>query len=126
MDNLEKNVSSKVSRYLIMLLSVVFMILIDNATTRLVGAWPNVYKNKKPITFHIELNKTANVRIILYDLKGELVYSRTLLNAQNKLDVLWEGTDSNGNKVTSGIYLYRVKVTGDSNAETSNGIILVL
>ncbi len=79
--------------------------------TRLEGNYPNPFNPETTISFGLQ--KAGAVRITLFNLKGQIV--RTLvdanLNAGNHR-VVWNGTDNNGRKVTSGLYLYRMDTPG--------------
>lgn len=69
---------------------------------------PNPFNPMTKIAY--SLNQGEHVRLTIYTLDGRLV--DTLVNArqeQGNYEVIWNGTDSSGRRVSSGIYLYRLK-----------------
>jgi type IX secretion system substrate protein len=70
--------------------------------------YPNPFNGVTTIPF--ELQKDGNVNITIYDVLGRKV--KTLINKPytfGKHIISWDGTDANGNDISSGIYLYRIK-----------------
>ena len=68
---------------------------------------PNPFGSSTVIRYH--LPSACRVRLNVYDLTGKLV--RTLLNGTQTAGhyaVEWNGKDSSGRKVTTGIYIYRL------------------
>ncbi|MDO9578942.1 MAG: ice-binding family protein [Candidatus Cloacimonadales bacterium] len=77
----------------------------------LISNYPNPFNPTTNIRFDIKDNESSTLTI--FNLKGQKV--RTLINAQlaaGQHSVTWDGTDDNGNQVTSGIYLYKLKTDG--------------
>jgi len=68
--------------------------------------YPNPFNPQTTIQF--SLPNTATVSVNVYDIHGSLV--KTLVNnerlSQGTHSVVWNGTNENGNVVSSGIYLY--------------------
>jgi len=75
--------------------------------TELQGNYPNPFNPETQIKF--SLHHETEVQINIYNIKGQLV--KTLVHktypAGNYL-VLWNGTDEQGRKVSSGIYYYQM------------------
>ena len=74
--------------------------------------FPNPFNPETNISFSIPSEQI--VKLTIYNLKGQKV--RELVNGQfvsGEHSVVWNGTDENGKKVGSGLYLYRLK-TGDN------------
>ncbi|NWF88302.1 MAG: T9SS type A sorting domain-containing protein, partial [Ignavibacteriaceae bacterium] len=70
--------------------------------------YPNPFNPSTKIQF--SLPQTEKVRIEIYDIQGNLVKSLVdyeLYNAGN-YELEWNGTDNNGNKVSSGIYFTKM------------------
>ena len=75
----------------------------------------NIYLTNYPNPFNpettISFNLTAeNAELVIYNLKGQKV--KTLVSDQlsaGKHSVVWDGRDSNGKRVGSGIYFYKLK-----------------
>ena len=75
------------------------------------------------ITFSIsqsavsDLNGSPFVNLEIYNIKGQKV--KILVNQvlpSGEHSVIWDGKDSNGNKVSSGIYFYKLKAGGKESA----------
>jgi len=70
--------------------------------------YPNPFNPSTTISY--SLPKTDHVRLSIYNLRGEKI--TTLLNGQTSAGhykVTWDGKDTAGNRVSSGIYLYRLE-----------------
>jgi hypothetical protein len=82
-------------------------------------AYPNPFKDNT--SFVIKNKSNSLVRLNVYNIKGQLI-KHWMLNtdADGSLNIDWDGTDNNSNKVESGVYLYRV----ESNSKTSVGKII--
>ncbi len=74
--------------------------------TVLHSAYPNPFNPTTTIKFSVQENETAMFEI--FNLKGQTVKSYPIFNAGN-YEVNWNGTDDNGNKVTSGVFFYKLK-----------------
>jgi M6 family metalloprotease-like protein len=88
-----------------------------------------VLKNNYPNPFNPEtnieynLNKDSNVKIQVFNIKGELV--KTLVNSfkeQGNYSIIFDGKDDFGNSISSGLYFY--KMTSDSFVTTKKMILL--
>ena len=77
-------------------------------STKLYGNYPNPFNPTTNIKF--DLNETAKVQIDIFNIKGQRV--NTLINSEldsGNHSVVWNGNDSSGKKVSSGIYFYKMK-----------------
>ncbi|MCD4819473.1 MAG: leucine-rich repeat domain-containing protein [Candidatus Cloacimonetes bacterium] len=74
--------------------------------TILQSAYPNPFNPTTTIKFSVKENETAILEI--FNLKGQLVKSYPVFSAGNHL-AEWNGKDNSGNKVSSGIYLYKLQ-----------------
>ncbi len=75
--------------------------------TKLVGSFPNPFNPSTTIRY--DLNKAANVRIQVFNIKGQIV--TTLLDRYieaGKHSIVWNGKDTASNSVSSGLYLYKL------------------
>jgi len=71
---------------------------------------PNPFNPTTTIEYAIPAGKSEHVRLNVYDLRGALV--KTLvdeISSPGIHSVVWDGTDDNGNKVSSGVYIYRLQ-----------------
>ncbi len=73
--------------------------------------FPNVPNPFNPITqIKFGLPNSQKVQIDVYSLNGKKI--KTLLNNNMNAGyhtIIWNGTDSNGGKVSSGVYLYKLR-----------------
>ena len=91
------------------------------AVTELRRNYPNPFNPDTIIEF--SLKEEAEVRIVVYNLKGHMV--RTLQDGIMKAGnhrLHWDGTDNRGRSLSSGVYLYRM-TAGDY--DKTNRMILV-
>jgi flagellar hook assembly protein FlgD len=76
---------------------------------------PNPFNSETCIAF--ELQKTQQVRLEVFDLKGRRV--RVLVDGDvleaNRYEKFWDGRNEDGRGVSSGMYVYRL-TTSDSQA----------
>ncbi len=78
------------------------------AVTELEGNYPNPFNPETAIRF--STRESGRVRISIYNVRGQLI--RELVDedlAAGYHRVVWNGRDSNGNSVASGIYMYRMQ-----------------
>ena len=76
--------------------------------------YPNPFNPVTTIEYSV--SQESRVRLQVFDARGRVV--RTLVNRDllpNNYKVLWDGRNSSGNSVASGIYFYRLTV-GDLSA----------
>jgi hypothetical protein len=81
--------------------------LIPIAVPNLSTASPNPFNTQTTIGF--TMPKSGNVNIEVYNVKGQLV--RSLVNetkATGSHNIIWNGTDQNGQPVSSGVYFYKM------------------
>ncbi|MCB5251446.1 MAG: T9SS type A sorting domain-containing protein [Candidatus Cloacimonetes bacterium] len=73
--------------------------------------YPNPFNPQATIRYGV--NKASSVEIKIYNYRGQLV--RNLMNSEKPKgwhQVIWDGKNDNGNKVTSGIYFSRMTMNG--------------
>lgn len=83
--------------------------------------YPNPFNPTTDINFAIP--KKSNVTLTVYNMLGKKV--KTLVNenmAAGNYSVSWDGTNSNGEQVSSGIYLY--KIVTDLNSSSKKMVLL--
>jgi hypothetical protein len=79
------------------------------AVTELRNNYPNPFNPETTIEY--SLKEPGNICLEIYNIRGQKV--RTLVNEFREAgyhSVIWSGRDFNGNRVSSGIYLYRLNV----------------
>jgi hypothetical protein len=80
--------------------------IVPITATALRGNYPNPFNPETTISY--ELKESANVRLAVYNTKGQLV--RSLVNADQAAGayrLVFNGRDEMGKPLSSGIYLYR-------------------
>lgn len=80
---------------------------IEVVATSLNGNYPNPFNPETTIAF--SLAKSSRVKLDIYNIRGQKV--KTLVNERmdsGKHTAVWNGTDKNNRKVSSGVYLYRL------------------
>ena len=78
-------------------------------TNKLTQNYPNPFNPSTSIFYSIV--EEGNVELNVYNIKGQLV--KSLLNEHQLIGnhtVIWDGTDINERKVSSGLYFYRLEV----------------
>ncbi len=87
----------------------------------LIGNYPNPFNPETTISYNLE--KSADVQINVYNIKGQLV--KNLVNdhkAAGNHTVVWNGKDNNNNNVSSGVYFYKMK--GGKYSKTKKMILM--
>jgi len=75
--------------------------------------YPNPFNAKTTISYILE--KESQVEIDIYDLGGRQIAAVVnSIQPAGDHQVIWNGTDSNGNTVSSGVYFYRILTNGES------------
>lgn len=85
------------------------------------GSFPNPFNPKTTISFALGNNEQVNLAV--YDISGRLV--KTLVDSKmvaGDHEVVWNGKDSNGQRVASGVYLY--KMTAGDFSSTDKMLML--
>ncbi|MCK4654634.1 MAG: T9SS type A sorting domain-containing protein, partial [Candidatus Cloacimonetes bacterium] len=77
--------------------------------------YPNPFNPITTISFSIP--EESKVDLSVYNIKGQKVISLVKKSFESgNHSVIWNGRDSNGNPVRSGIYFYKLDVNGKSKA----------
>ena len=72
--------------------------------------FPNPFNPSTTISFDMTSTETKNVEILIYNIKGQKVKEFHINNYKTGINsVIWDGTDTLGNPLTSGIYYYKLK-----------------
>ena len=79
--------------------------------------YPNPFNPSTEIRFQIpDYRQNEDIKIDIYNLKGQLIRELKIQNSKFKINsVIWNGKDSNGKLVSSGIYYYKLNL--GSNVE---------
>ena len=71
--------------------------------------YPNPFNNSTTIRFNL-LNKT-NVKILIYDINGKIVWQKEISNYETKIglnEIIYDGKNENGLKISNGVYFYKI------------------
>ena len=75
-------------------------------STQILRNFPNPFNPITTISFNLPVNATNPV-IEIFNIKGERIRQYSISDFQSS--ITWNGTDTNHNLVSSGVYLYRIK-----------------
>ena len=90
-------------------------VIIQPTLCKLYQNYPNPFNPSTTISFSLNTENTEDTEIIIYNIKGQKVKT---LECNNQViakttrlfySINWNGRDSNGNQVGSGIYFYKLK-----------------
>lgn len=83
--------------------------------------YPNPFNPSTTIPFSID--KPQNVKLQIYNITGKLVYTLIdALVAPGQYELMWDGRNTNGNRVSSGVYFSRL--SGDRQSQVKQLILL--
>ena len=83
--------------------------------------YPNPFNPTTAISY--QLSASSHVSLKVYDILGKEI--ATLVNGQKpagNYKIVWDGTDNFGNKVTSGVYFYRIDT--DNFVQTKKMVLM--
>jgi len=84
-----------------------------NNNSGLLQNFPNPFNSETNISYNIKPSRKS--KIIIYNIKGDIVKEFNNLPFEgNYGEIVWDGTDTNGNAVSNGVYFYKI-----SNSEKS-------
>lgn len=98
---------------------------ITGVETKLLGNYPNPFNPETTIKYNLKSN--SEVTIAIYNIKGQLV--RTLVNFSQEAgmhSVVWNGKDTNGRSVSSGIYFSILDANNGEGDYTSVKKVILL
>jgi hypothetical protein len=78
--------------------------------------YPNPFSYKTVIQFNVGAYCNTLLQLQIYDLSGRVIKTFLINQSTNQLInyITWDGKDNNGNKVPSGIYLYKLSGLEDN------------
>ena len=85
----------------------------ETSSSNLIRCYPNPFSTST--AFEYSKTNGGHVRLEIFDIKGQTV--KTLVNKNHepgKYQVVWDGNDSNGNKVSTGIYFYKMQTNKEN------------
>ena len=87
---------------------------------------PNVSRNGEPVRFLVNLEEPAQVRMALFTLTGEQVYTASAQAGAGENSLVWPVENQAGSAVASGLYLYEVEIDGANGVTKKTGKVAVL
>jgi len=87
--------------------------------------FPNPFSYSTGTTFsfrHDRVGEDVEVKISIYTINGQLIASinRIIYKIEEEnSDIKWQGTDSSGNKISEGLYIYRLEIRSLSDKNKS-------
>jgi len=89
--------------------------------------YPNPFNPTTNIMFNLPLEFSESAELKIYNLKGQKIRQYSISQNDQILNqrssIIWNGTDHNGNFVSSGIYFYQLVI--DGNVSAKNKMILL-
>ncbi len=79
-----------------------------------INNYPNPFNPITTISFELNMENIQDTEIGIYNLKGQRIRQYPISNGQSS--VIWDGTDSNDQPVSSGIYFYKLIANGKTEA----------
>jgi hypothetical protein len=80
------------------------------------AAYPNPFNPQT--TFYISLRGLSDIKIIIYNMLGQQVRTFILSASQGTVEILWDGKDSRGRVVATGVYFAQAIIT-----ERTSGVV---
>ncbi|MCK5051532.1 MAG: T9SS type A sorting domain-containing protein [Candidatus Cloacimonetes bacterium] len=79
-----------------------------------ISNYPNPFNPETNISFNLTTEITEDIELTIYNIKGQRIRQFSIFN--NQSSILWDGKDGNNKSVSSGIYMYQLKVDGKAIA----------
>ncbi len=86
----------------------------------------NFSRGGQPVGFSLSLNAPARVTLALFTLTGERVYDFQIQGTSGVNQLSWNIENNAHQAVTSGLYIYVLRVFGNGTEETKVGKVVVL
>lgn len=96
-----------------------------NASSEFISCYPNPFNPQT--TAYLNLKNDSRVTLNVYNIKGEKI--RTLVSetlTAGEHHIVWNGTDDNNSKVSSGIYFFETGITNNGGDYTSLKKVILL
>ena len=85
--------------------------------------YPNPFNNTTTFVFeHNHPDEQLNAKIIIYNVAGGLVKNieqNFIPEGSRTNTITWDGTDNNGARLPSGVYVYRLNISTDKGFKSS-------
>lgn len=91
-----------------------------------VVAAPNLSRNGEPVKFQVALAKPAQLKVSLYSLAGEQVYTASMQGNGGINTMVWPLQSQSGSSVASGLFLYVLEINDGSGIVRKTGKVVVI
>jgi hypothetical protein len=91
-----------------------------------VVAAPNLSTGGQPIRFLMNLGQPAPIRLSLFALTGELVYTAQAEGGEGLDSLVWNLQNHSGAQVASGLYIYVLTASDGTSTQTQTGKVVVI
>ncbi len=82
----------------------------------LIGSYPNPFNPSTTISYMLPYQSA--VELIIYDIMGREIRIFNTVQSAGTQSIYWDGLNSNGTSISSGIYFYRLKLKSLENSKT--------
>ncbi len=89
-----------------------------NTDTITLSNFPNPFNPSTTISFNLTAENAEHAEISIYNIKGQKLktFPNLQINKSSNQQIIWDGKDDNNQPVSSGVYLYKLKVNGKTLA----------
>ncbi len=95
-----------------------FRKLVPGAKLAFAGCYPNPFSGRLSIRYTVPHNELKNVNFSIYDLRGRLIWHKSIEQpAQGNRVQLWDGRSNDNRKIASGQYILRMTATTNSGVK---------
>ncbi|KAA3599324.1 MAG: T9SS C-terminal target domain-containing protein [Calditrichaeota bacterium] len=86
-------------------------------TIQLLENYPNPFNPSTTINYELKNTNYELAKLSIFNVLGQKVREWILPSNSGKNSVIWDGTDNFGKSVSSGVYLYRLKIGNESQTK---------
>lgn len=98
----------------------------ENPLLKSVVAAPNISRDGEPINFLVNLKNPATIHVYIFSIAGEEIYSTTDQGNTGENRIHWNVTNTQGSKLSSGLYLYVIDIADGSNDQIYRGKMAII
>jgi hypothetical protein len=88
-------------------------------------AYPNPVKNAAFVTFAYTVNNATTMKLEVFNILGALVYQESWATTAGALTHTWNLSNQSGNKLATGVYLYRLSASSVSATPKLQKLIII-
>ncbi len=98
----------------------------SNTVIKSAVAGPNISHNFQPVHFYVQLNQPGMVEVDVFTPLGQKVVGTTFYGNAGMNNWLWDVQNASQHAVSSGLYIYAVRVTANGVTEVKTGKVVIL